>query len=100
MADPATKAFLAHRTLLFTVAYQLLGEIAEAVGKSPAAVRQIAHRARSHVTARRPREAVSPAATRDALEASRRAVDLVTGRYAVRNPEKLSRLAEARPLRR
>src|SRR6266542_5395491 len=30
-------------------------EIAEAVGKSPAAVRQIAHRARDHVVARRPR---------------------------------------------
>ena len=29
-------------------------EIAEAVGKSPAAVRQIAHRARAHVAARRP----------------------------------------------
>ena len=34
-------------------------EIAEAVGKSPAAVRQIAHRAREHVAARRPRVAVS-----------------------------------------
>ncbi|WP_433144791.1 sigma factor-like helix-turn-helix DNA-binding protein [Actinomadura nitritigenes] len=30
-------------------------EIAEAVGKSPAAVRQLAYRARSHVAARRPR---------------------------------------------
>src|SRR5204862_8305750 len=30
-------------------------EIAEAVGKSPAAARQIAHRARAHVAARRPR---------------------------------------------
>src|ERR671924_1678296 len=30
-------------------------EIAEATGKSAAAVRQIAHRARSHVTARQPR---------------------------------------------
>jgi RNA polymerase sigma-70 factor, ECF subfamily len=34
-------------------------EIAEAVGKSPAAVRQIAHRAREHVAARRPRMPVS-----------------------------------------
>ena len=33
-------------------------EIADAVDKSPAAVRQIAHRARSHVDARRPREVV------------------------------------------
>ncbi len=34
------------------------GEIAEAVDKTPAAVRQIAHRARSHVESRRPRENV------------------------------------------
>ena len=36
-------------------------EIAQAVGKSPAAVRQIAHRAREHVAARRPRMPVSTA---------------------------------------
>ncbi len=41
---------------VFDVPYE---EIAEAVGKSPAAVRQIAHRARAHVAARRPRVAVS-----------------------------------------
>lgn len=35
------------------------GEIAEAVGKSAAAVRQIGHRAREHVAARRPRMEVS-----------------------------------------
>src|SRR5262249_51429591 len=34
-------------------------EIAQAVEKSPATVRQIAHRARAHVAARRPRGAVS-----------------------------------------
>ena len=34
-------------------------EIAEAIGKSPSAVRQIAHRARDHVGARRPRMPVS-----------------------------------------
>ena len=50
-------------------------EIAEAVDKSPAAVRQIAHRARAHVAARRPREVVSPAQTRDALEAFQRAAE-------------------------
>ncbi|MEN3540369.1 RNA polymerase sigma-70 factor [Microbispora sp. ZYX-F-249] len=50
-------------------------EIADAVGKSPAAVRQIAHRARSHVAARRPRDVVSPARTRDAIEAFQRAVE-------------------------
>ncbi|MFG3700618.1 RNA polymerase sigma-70 factor [Micromonospora sp. NPDC047620] len=36
-------------------------EIAEAVGRTPAAVRQIAHRAREHVAARRPRVRVSRA---------------------------------------
>ena len=36
-------------------------EIAEAVGKTPAGVRQIAHRAREHVAARRPRAQVSRA---------------------------------------
>lgn len=50
-------------------------EISEAVDKSPAAVRQIAHRARAHVAARRPRGAVSPGETRDALDAFRRAVE-------------------------
>jgi RNA polymerase sigma-70 factor (ECF subfamily) len=50
-------------------------EIADAVAKSPAAVRQIAHRARAHVAARRPREVVSPAETREALAAFQRAVE-------------------------
>jgi RNA polymerase sigma-70 factor, ECF subfamily len=50
-------------------------EIAQSVDKSQAAVRQIAHRAREHVAARRPRGPVSPAATRDALDAFRRAVE-------------------------
>ncbi|MFF4186679.1 RNA polymerase sigma-70 factor [Streptomyces sp. NPDC001691] len=50
-------------------------EIAEAVDKSPAAVRQIAHRARAHVAARRPRGIVSARETRDALEAFQRAVE-------------------------
>ncbi|GAA1880765.1 RNA polymerase sigma-70 factor [Actinomadura bangladeshensis] len=51
------------------------GEIAEAVGKTPAAVRQIAHRARSHVAARRPRDIVSSDETRAALQAFQRAVE-------------------------
>ena len=50
-------------------------EIAEAVGKSPAAVRQVAHRARAHVAARRPRGVVSAAETRGALEAFQRAIE-------------------------
>jgi RNA polymerase sigma-70 factor, ECF subfamily len=57
---------------VFDLAYD---EIAEAVDKSPAAVRQIAHRARAHVAARRPRGVVSPAQTQDALQALQRAVE-------------------------
>jgi RNA polymerase sigma-70 factor (TIGR02957 family) len=56
----------------FDVGYD---EIAEAVGKSPAAVRQIAHRARAHVAARRPHGVVSPADARRALEAFQRAAE-------------------------
>ncbi|CAM5561612.1 RNA polymerase sigma-70 factor OS=Streptomyces tendae OX=1932 GN=GUR47_08735 PE=3 SV=1 [Streptomyces tendae] len=50
-------------------------EIAEAVEKSPAAVRQIAHRARAHVAARRPRGEVSATESREALTAFQRAVE-------------------------
>ncbi|MGK5530452.1 RNA polymerase sigma-70 factor [Streptomyces sp. URMC 129] len=50
-------------------------EIAEAVDKSPASVRQIAHRARAHVAARRPRGVVSPTEARKALDAFRRAAE-------------------------
>lgn len=57
---------------VFDLAYD---EIAEAVGKSPAAVRQIAHRARAHVAARRPRGVVSAADTRRVLDAFRRAIE-------------------------
>ena len=49
-------------------------EIADAVDKTPAAVRQTAHRARAHVAARRPRGVVSRAESRDALDAFQRAV--------------------------
>jgi RNA polymerase sigma-70 factor (TIGR02957 family) len=50
-------------------------EIAEAVGKTPAAVRQVAHRAKAHVAARRPRGVVSDAQVRGALAAFQRAVE-------------------------
>jgi RNA polymerase sigma-70 factor (TIGR02957 family) len=43
-------------------------EIAETVGKTPAAVRQVAHRAREHVAARRPRMQVSRAEQEHAVE--------------------------------
>ena len=70
---PAERAVFVLREV-FDLAYD---EIAVAIGKSPAAVRQIAHRARTHVAARRPREIVSTAETRSAIEAFRRAI--VTG---------------------
>ncbi len=57
---------------VFDLAYD---EIAEAVDKSPAAVRQIAHRARTHVAARRPRGVASAAETRRTVEAFQRAVE-------------------------
>ncbi|MFD6434856.1 RNA polymerase sigma-70 factor [Streptomyces venezuelae] len=57
---------------VFDLAYD---EIAQAIEKTPAAVRQIAHRARTHVTARRPRETVSPTQSRDVLMAFQQAVE-------------------------
>ncbi|WP_433717131.1 RNA polymerase sigma-70 factor [Actinoplanes sp. CA-051413] len=56
----------------FDVSYD---EIAAAVGKSPAAVRQIAHRARRHVDERRPRQTVSVASSRAALAAFQHALE-------------------------
>ncbi|WP_117209898.1 RNA polymerase sigma-70 factor [Allorhizocola rhizosphaerae] len=56
----------------FDVSYD---EISAAVGKSPAAVRQIAHRARLHVDARRPREVVPPGQTRAALASMQHALE-------------------------
>ena len=50
---------------VFDTPYQ---EIAEAVGKSPAAVRQIAHRARDHVAARRPRMPVTATEQQQAVD--------------------------------
>ena len=55
----------------FGVSYD---EIAAAIGKSPAAVRQVALRARRHVDARRPRQTVSPSEARAALESLQRAL--------------------------
>ena len=56
----------------FGVEYE---EIAEAVGKSPAAVRQIAHRARQHVDARRPRTTASQRTAQAAVRAFQRALE-------------------------
>jgi RNA polymerase sigma-70 factor (TIGR02957 family) len=53
---PAERAVFVLREV-FDLSYD---EIADAVGKTPAAVRQIAHRAKEHVAARRPRVHVEP----------------------------------------
>ena len=57
---------------VFDLGYE---EVAQAVDKSPAAVRQIAHRARAHVAARRQRGVVSPVEARAALAAFQRAAE-------------------------
>ncbi|WP_433411383.1 RNA polymerase sigma-70 factor [Microtetraspora malaysiensis] len=69
--SPTERAVFVLREV-FDVGYD---EIAAAVGKSPPAVRQIAHRARRHVDARRPREVVTPGEARAALESFRHAVE-------------------------
>ncbi len=69
--SPTERAvFVLHE--VFDIGYD---DIAAAVEKSPAAVRQIAHRARRHVDARRPRSVVSVREARAALESFRRAVE-------------------------
>ncbi|MEU1518800.1 RNA polymerase sigma-70 factor [Streptomyces sp. NPDC005811] len=68
--SPTERAVFVLREV-FDVGYD---EIAAAVDKSPAAVRQIAHRARRHVDARRPRETVSERRTRAALESFQHAL--------------------------
>jgi RNA polymerase sigma-70 factor (TIGR02957 family) len=62
--SPAERAVFVLREV-FETSYE---EIAEAVGKSPAAVRQIAHRARDHVAARRPRMPVGTSEQQEAVE--------------------------------
>ncbi|WP_372470449.1 RNA polymerase sigma-70 factor [Nonomuraea aurantiaca] len=69
--SPTERAVFVLREV-FDVGYD---EIAAAVGKTPATVRQIAHRARRHVDARRPREVVSASQTRAVLESFQRAVE-------------------------
>jgi RNA polymerase sigma-70 factor (TIGR02957 family) len=61
---PAERAVFVLREV-FDVPYD---EIADAVGKTPAAVRQIAHRAKDHVAARRPRVQVVPSEHEEVVE--------------------------------
>ncbi|GAA2325295.1 RNA polymerase sigma-70 factor [Streptomyces kunmingensis] len=69
--SPTERAVFVLREV-FDVGYD---EIAAAVDKTPAAVRQIAHRARRHVDARRPRTVVSQRQTRAAVESFVRALE-------------------------
>ena len=62
--SPTERAVFVLREV-FEIPYE---EIAQAVDKSSAAVRQIAHRARQHVAAGRPRIPVSPTEQREAVE--------------------------------
>ena len=83
--SPTERAVFVLREV-FDVGYD---EIAAAVDKSPAAVRQIAHRARQHVDARRPREVVSAQETRAALASFQRALETgdLQGLLDVLSPE-------------
>ncbi|CAL9541651.1 ECF RNA polymerase sigma factor SigJ [Streptomyces sp. enrichment culture] len=69
--SPTERAVFVLREV-FDIGYD---EIAAAVDRSPAAVRQIAHRARRHVDSRRPRRVVSSSEGRAALESFRRAIE-------------------------
>ncbi|MDT6988397.1 RNA polymerase sigma-70 factor [Streptomyces lusitanus] len=69
--SPVERAVFVLREV-FDVGYD---EIAAAVDKTPVAVRQIAHRARRHVDARRPREVVSQREKREVLESFLRALE-------------------------
>ncbi|MEJ1199356.1 MULTISPECIES: RNA polymerase sigma-70 factor [unclassified Streptomyces] len=69
--SPVERAVFVLREV-FDIGYD---EIAAAVDKSPAAVRQIAHRARRHVDARRPRRVVSPNEGQAVLESFQHAVE-------------------------
>jgi len=69
--SPTERAVFVLREV-FEVGYD---EIAAAVDKTPAAVRQIAHRARQHVEARRPRAVVLPGEARAALASFQRALE-------------------------
>jgi RNA polymerase sigma-70 factor (TIGR02957 family) len=82
---PAERAvFVLHE--VFQTPY---GEIAEVVGKSAAAVRQIAHRAHQHVAARRPRMQVDRAQQRAVVEKFMAAISTgdVQGLMAVLAPD-------------
>ncbi|MEJ3748130.1 RNA polymerase sigma-70 factor [Actinomycetes bacterium KLBMP 9797] len=70
LAPTERAVFVLHE--VFDVSYD---EIAAALDKTPAAIRQIAYRARQHVHARRPRQVVPASLTRAALDSLRHAIE-------------------------
>jgi hypothetical protein len=118
--DSATEAFLAHRNLLFTVAYEMLGSAADAedvlqetwlrwAGVDLDMVRdQRAYLGRIAAAASLQQAQVNgyPAliirlnGEIDTVLAVRIDDSLITGLYAVRNPEKLSHMEQETTLRR
>ncbi|GAA0478950.1 RNA polymerase sigma24 factor [Paractinoplanes deccanensis] len=69
--SPTERAVFVLREV-FAVDYD---DIAAAIGRTTTAVRQIAHRARRHVDARRPRQTVSAGQTRAALKSLQSAIE-------------------------
>jgi RNA polymerase sigma-70 factor (TIGR02957 family) len=70
LAPTERAVFVLHE--VFDVSYD---EIAAALDKTPAAIRQIAYRARQHVDARRPRQVVPASLTRTALNSLWHAIE-------------------------
>jgi hypothetical protein len=92
-ADPATATFVAHRNLLFTVAYEMLGSAADA---EDVLQETWLRSARS----RTGRGHTLPHADRAGSRPRRRPDGLITGLYSVRNPQKLSYMQRETALRR
>ncbi|WP_249358284.1 hypothetical protein [Nocardia cyriacigeorgica] len=99
-ADTATEIFLAHRNLLFTVAYELLGSAADAEDVLPVAklfalswdrVVAVASFDTALVNGT-PALVLRLDGELDSVLSVRIEDGLITGLYAVRNPEKLSRM--------
>jgi RNA polymerase sigma-70 factor (TIGR02957 family) len=70
LAPTERAVFVLHE--VFDISYD---EIATALDKTAAAIRQIAYRARQHVDARRPRQVVPASLTRAALDSLRHAIE-------------------------
>jgi hypothetical protein len=97
--EAATEAFVAHRNLLFTVAYEMLGSAADQVAAALGRIAAVASLHAAHVNGY-PALVIRIDGQVDTVVAVRMEGGLVTGLYAVRNPEKLSHLRRAAALQR